>query len=55
MGHQRSLARNHRYRKMNVEFDGTVEDGRVRTRFDGKDALSRVQNVNTMFRKSKNS
>ena len=37
------------------EFDGTMEYGRVRTRLDKKMHFFRVQNVNTVFGKSKNS
>nr|GEW39597.1 hypothetical protein [Tanacetum cinerariifolium] len=52
MGHRRSLVRNHPYRKKKREFDGTIEYGTVRTRFDAKDALSRVQNESSTTRGS---
>ncbi|GJY43111.1 hypothetical protein Tco_0431324 [Tanacetum coccineum] len=55
MGHRKSLESNHPYRKMKREFDGRVEYGKVRKRFDGKDVLSRVEDLNTVFGKSKNS
>nr|GEU52855.1 ulp1 protease family, C-terminal catalytic domain-containing protein [Tanacetum cinerariifolium] len=53
MGHRRSLPSNHPYRGMSLEFDGRTEYGRVRTRFSGDIALSRVSNLNTVFGKGK--
>nr|GEW97120.1 hypothetical protein [Tanacetum cinerariifolium] len=53
MGHRRSLPWNHSYRDMSLEFDGCTEYGRLRTRFSGDTALSRVSNLNTVFGKSK--
>ena len=53
MGHRRSLPTNHEYRYMSSEFDGRTEFGRVRTRFSGDTALSRVSNLNTVFGKGK--
>nr|GEZ02036.1 hypothetical protein [Tanacetum cinerariifolium] len=52
-GHRRSLPSNHPYCGMSLEFDGRTEYGRVRTRFSGDIALSRVSNLNTMFGKGK--
>ncbi|GKB25451.1 ulp1 protease family, C-terminal catalytic domain-containing protein [Tanacetum coccineum] len=53
MGHRRSLPSNHPYRGMSSEFDVHTEYGRVRTRFSGDIALSRVSNLNTVFGKGK--
>ncbi|GJV74721.1 uncharacterized protein Tco_1506305 [Tanacetum coccineum] len=53
MGHQRSLPSNHPYRGMSSEFDGRMEYGRVKTRFSGDIALSRVSNLNIVFGKGK--
>nr|GFB56884.1 hypothetical protein [Tanacetum cinerariifolium] len=53
MGHRRSLPSNHPYRGMSLEFDGHTEYGRVRIRFSGDIALSRVSNLNTVFGKGK--
>lgn len=51
MGHRRSLERDHAYRSMDTQFDGTTEQRTVRTRFTGHEALSKVVNKKIVFGK----
>ncbi|XP_022003250.1 uncharacterized protein LOC110900686 [Helianthus annuus] len=48
MGHRRFLPKGHSFRKKREEFNGEIETGTMRTRFD---AFSRVENLNTVLGK----
>ncbi|XP_035841547.1 uncharacterized protein LOC110933931 [Helianthus annuus] len=48
MGHRRFLPKGHSFRKKKEEFNGEIETGTMRTRFD---AFARVENLNTVLGK----
>ncbi|KAJ0463346.1 putative Transposase-associated domain-containing protein [Helianthus annuus] len=48
MGHRRFLPKGHNFRQKTVEFDGSIEEGTMRARFN---AFSRVENLNTTLGK----
>ena len=51
MGHRRSLPDEHRYRKKRKLFDGKVERRRMAGVLNGRDTLSRVKDIKTIFGK----
>ncbi|XP_069153102.1 uncharacterized protein [Solanum lycopersicum] len=49
VGHRRFLARNHKFRLMRNQFDGTVEERNPPKKLSGSDILQQVTNINVTF------